>query len=82
MELDLPTDECTLVLACDGLWDVLSSEEVAQIVGDSEEAGADVHALAVKLRDFGYSMNSFDNISVAIVKFRDKKGAKPFLFIV
>jgi protein phosphatase 1L len=53
-----------LILACDGLWDVLSDEEAVEIAaqhGDPERA-------ATKLRNKAFSLGSTDNISVMVVQ--------------
>jgi len=58
--------EC-LVMACDGIWDVVS-DEAACVVVKSE--GDDLTRGCMKLRDFAYSFGSLDNISVIAVKFK------------
>lgn len=53
-----------LILACDGLWDVLSDEEATRIAvmeRDPERA-------AIKLRDAALDKSSTDNISVVVVQ--------------
>jgi len=52
-----------LILACDGLWDVVTDEEAVEFAlacRNPEEA-------AVKLRDTAYSRESRDNISVLVI---------------
>jgi len=56
-----------LIIACDGLWDVLSNEEVIGIV---HKYGRPDRAAAA-LRDFSYSKGSEDNISVIVYKFEN-----------
>ncbi|KJE88716.1 AGC protein kinase [Capsaspora owczarzaki ATCC 30864] len=59
-----PADEF-VILACDGLWDVVSYElavEIARSVPDPVSA-------AKKLRDLAYLYGSEDNISVVVIKF-------------
>lgn len=52
-----------LILACDGLWDVVDDEEAVQIALDSN----DPHDAAVKLREKAKEKLSRDNISVLVV---------------
>lgn len=59
-----PQDDRFLVLACDGVWDVLTDAEVAALVlagsgSDTERAGRVVAE--------AYKRGSTDNISVAVV---------------
>ena len=56
-----------VVLACDGVWDVLSSQQAVNIV---RAAGPDPGRAACALRDTAYLLNSNDNISVIVVSFR------------
>jgi protein phosphatase 1B len=60
-----------LVLACDGIWDVMSNEEVAQfILQQSTEGGVDnLGELAEILIDTCLEKGSRDNMSVVIVAF-------------
>ena len=49
-----------LVLACDGLWDILSDEDAVNIANSFP----DPEVAAQKLRDYAYTEGSKDNISV------------------
>uniref|UniRef100_A0A7S4I284 PPM-type phosphatase domain-containing protein n=1 Tax=Vannella robusta TaxID=1487602 RepID=A0A7S4I284_9EUKA len=52
-----------IVMACDGLWDVVTNDQVADLlrnVNTPEEA-------TVKLRDVAYVLGSTDNISVIVI---------------
>lgn len=54
-----------LILACDGVWDILTDDEAVSIVapiGDPEKA-------AIKLRDVAYEKGSDDNITVIVIRF-------------
>lgn len=54
-----------LILACDGLWDVLTSQEACDIVASVAHLGA---AEAVReLVHTAYDAGSFDNISAVLV---------------
>ncbi|NGX62174.1 MAG: hypothetical protein K940chlam9_01668, partial [Chlamydiae bacterium] len=57
-----------LVLACDGLWDVATNNEVYQAIWQMEEAGKNVRQMAGYLA-FGAQMHkSRDNVTVVVVK--------------
>ncbi len=56
-----------LLLACDGVWDVMSNEQAVKIVRDALASGKSLTEAAKKLRDTTYKMGSGDNISVMIV---------------
>lgn len=61
------------VIACDGLWDVLTGEQVAGIVRDElrSKPAVDLGELAAKLVRESLEMNSRDNVTVMIVHFVD-----------
>jgi len=59
----LPTDT-HLVVACDGVWDVLSDQEVAEIVHGTEEC----QKAADLLKDRALVKGSMDNISVMVIR--------------
>jgi serine/threonine protein phosphatase PrpC len=56
-----------LVLACDGLWDKLSNEEVGEIVRTQVCAEADLYQTAELLMKTSYDKGSTDNISVMVI---------------
>ena len=66
-EWQLTPDDCFLVLATDGLWDVTSNELVAQMVMNAE----DPKWVAKQLCDVAWRNGSSDNISVIVVDLRD-----------
>ncbi|KYQ92794.1 protein phosphatase 2C-related protein [Tieghemostelium lacteum] len=55
-----------MIMACDGLWDVMSDDEAVQMVlpliNDPESA-------CIKLRQEAYNLGSTDNISIIVIKF-------------
>lgn len=53
-----------LILACDGLWDVLSDDEAVTIAASE----TDPEKGAIKLRDTALSKFSTDNISVVVIR--------------
>ncbi|KAJ6231450.1 leucine-rich repeat protein soc-2 homolog-like protein [Anaeramoeba flamelloides] len=69
-----PTIECYdisksdmkyLVLACDGVWDVLSNQQVADIV--MKNRNKNISKIALHIRNNAYALESADNISVLVV---------------
>jgi serine/threonine protein phosphatase PrpC len=63
----IPPGGATLVLGCDGLFDYLSSNDVAHVVS-STEAGEGVEALAPRLAKAAFVQGSQDNISAMVVR--------------
>eukprot|EP01113_Clastostelium_recurvatum_P047902 TRINITY_DN8615_c0_g1_i8.p1 TRINITY_DN8615_c0_g1~~TRINITY_DN8615_c0_g1_i8.p1 ORF type:complete len:212 (+),score=28.59 TRINITY_DN8615_c0_g1_i8:686-1321(+) len=63
---DLPRDQF-LILACDGVWDILSDEQATSIVQRALAEGGGAHHAAQMLMDSAYTAGSQDNISVMIV---------------
>eukprot|EP00796_Vickermania_ingenoplastis_P013267 gene13267-9110_t len=74
----LNTEEDTFaVLACDGIWDVMSSEQVIQFVKMRREQLMPLGTIAEELMDACLSSQPFgigcDNMSVIIVEFKHKE---------
>jgi len=65
-EAELKSDDI-LILACDGLWDVVSSADVAKFVGAIADKGP--HFIAKQLRNMAIEKHSSDNVSVIAVTF-------------
>ncbi|GKT26800.1 Protein phosphatase 2C family like protein [Aduncisulcus paluster] len=64
VETLLPTDKF-LILACDGVWDVLKDQSaVSLLTSEKDPVGA-----SVKLRDQAFYQGSTDNISVVVIMF-------------
>ena len=61
--IELKETDSFLILACDGVWDVLSDQESCDIVASE----IDPLTAAKKLRDRAFELNSLDNISVIVV---------------
>ena len=59
-----PSDEFVL-MACDGVWDVLTSQQAVDVV----RCVLDPVKAAVMLRDCAYSRGSSDNLSVVVIRF-------------
>ena len=60
-EVELQAGDEYLVLACDGLFDVLTDDEIAELL-----TTAPPDLASVMLRDYAYSLGSGDNISVLV----------------
>jgi len=74
-------DEC-LVLASDGLWDVMSNEEVGEVARHilrrrrrslSGEETSPAQVVADSLTEIAYGRNSKDNISIIVVDLKSKR---------
>ena len=65
LEMDVSDAIEHLILACDGIWDVLSNDLVVEVVKAAETP----QAAAIQLRDLAYQLGSQDNISVIVVSF-------------
>ncbi|GAM19275.1 hypothetical protein SAMD00019534_024500 [Acytostelium subglobosum LB1] len=56
-----------LILACDGVWDLISDEEAVKVISTIPDPAKSSETL----RDLAFSQGSTDNISVMIVKLHD-----------
>jgi serine/threonine protein phosphatase PrpC len=71
MQRPISTADRFLILACDGVWDVLSGQQACDSVRAAlEESEGDPNAAARKLAGDAYKANSEDNISVIVCKLR------------
>lgn len=68
-------DNNILILACDGLWDVISDQEATNIAHNMVKK-YDVEKAAKILRDIAYERGSTDNITVMLIKFLKEKEIK------
>ncbi|KAA6422946.1 MAG: phosphatase 2C [Trebouxia sp. A1-2] len=64
-EQQLSSQDDALILASDGLWDVLANQDAAQLIKDIK----DPQRAAKKLTDEAYARGSNDNISCIVVRF-------------
>ncbi|KAH0792820.1 protein phosphatase 2C [Histomonas meleagridis] len=62
-EFTVDDDDFALIVACDGLWDVVTDEMAGMIVRQSQTA-ADA---AVTLKNYAFALGSKDNISVIVI---------------
>ncbi|KAF9613372.1 hypothetical protein IFM89_007450 [Coptis chinensis] len=80
-------DEC-LVVASDGLWDVMANDEVGEIARHllkrlrrstlaDETSSPPAKAVADHLTDLAYRKNSLDNISIIVVDLKSKRKRQP-----
>ena len=72
LERTITKDDAFIIIATDGLWDVLSNQTVAQIsctVAKRSERG--VQEVAEALAQDAYAKGSTDNISVIVLDLRE-----------
>ncbi|BFU22502.1 leucine rich repeat / protein phosphatase 2C domain containing protein [Entamoeba histolytica HM-1:IMSS-B] len=62
-EYDIMANDEFVIVACDGVWDVVSNQKAVDIIKTSKSLSIG----SVRLRDFAYSMGSQDNITCAVV---------------
>jgi len=67
-ERNRATDEF-LILACDGIWDVMSNEELCDFVRDRMQISDDLEAICNCVVDTCLSKGSRDNMSIVIAAF-------------
>jgi serine/threonine protein phosphatase PrpC len=65
--IQLTEQDSLLILACDGVWDVMSDQAACELVAGH----IDPLEAAITLRDKAYELNSLDNISVIVVSLGD-----------
>jgi serine/threonine protein phosphatase PrpC/Leucine-rich repeat (LRR) protein len=75
-ELD-PNKHKFLILACDGVWDVVSDQTAAELVNstwnklesESSSSQSKLSLCSAILRDYAFAIKSLDNISCIVLKF-------------
>ena len=82
LTLELDGTEDFLVLGCDGVWDVLDEDTLAEILQTHVKNGGDKHILAKVVVDYCKGHGSQDNITVIVVCFkrspsRQSSGSQP-----
>jgi protein phosphatase 1L len=65
----ITTGDEFLILACDGVWDVLSNQQAVELVRASLQQNGDCKLASKILVDAAYQAGSMDNISALIIKF-------------
>ena len=53
-----------IVVACDGVWDILTTREVDRFI--LMHAALPAHRIAATIRDTAFARNSFDNVSCVV----------------
>jgi len=66
-----------LVLACDGVWDVMSNEDVCTYIKHQFTLTSDVDEITARVIDTCFSKGSRDNMSIMIVAFENAPKVDP-----
>lgn len=66
---EVTSDDDYIILACDGVWDVVSDAKACSLVTSLFEQGYDPHGAAKKLCQLAMDNSTTDNVTVMIVKF-------------
>ncbi len=72
-EIPRTPDMLALILACDGIWDVLSDQEASKIVFSAIKEGLSMQGVAQRLVESAFKKQSSDNLSVLIVDLRENE---------
>ena len=64
-----------MVLACDGVWDVMSNVDVAEFVASGLKMRFDVEKIATELLDFCLRKGSRDNMTAIVILFKSEDEA-------
>ncbi len=62
------TETKYIVMACDGLWDVIDSEEIGKVINQILKKNPNIENLAVELANRALELGSTDNISLIIIE--------------
>jgi len=65
-ETELCEDDEFLILACDGLWDVISDQNAVELVRDVDDA----QTASQMLLEYAKSQHTTDNVTVLVVRFK------------
>ncbi|KAL0072353.1 mgpp2cl-1, protein phosphatase 2C-like protein 1 [Marasmius tenuissimus] len=68
-ETELCEDDEFLILACDGLWDVINDQGAVDLIRDIEDA----QAASQKLLKYALSHHTTDNVTVVVVRFKNQR---------
>jgi serine/threonine protein phosphatase PrpC len=79
IQLQLTREDEFIVIACDGLWDVMTKEEVVEFCSKRLSEANDPQTAAQDLVDRAFALGSLDNISVLVVALKqfDTSSAPP-----
>lgn len=64
---EISDDDVGFVVACDGLWDVMTDEDVGEVVREAKNA----EDAATLLKNTALALGSIDNVSVVVVLFKE-----------
>jgi serine/threonine protein phosphatase PrpC len=70
-KVEVGKDDLYVVLACDGVWDVMSDQDVCDVV--SKQFGAPREAAKEVLRE-AYARKSEDNLTATVIQFEWQSG--------
>ncbi|KAH0794905.1 protein phosphatase 2C [Histomonas meleagridis] len=73
---EIEDDDVALIIACDGIWDVIEDEYAANIVREAKSATD----AANTLKNYAFSLQSKDNITSLIVKFNPSENESGFFY--
>lgn len=57
-----------IVMACDGLWDIVESEDLGKVINKILKANPKADNLAVELAQYALNEGSGDNVSVIVIE--------------
>lgn len=66
-----------LILACDGIWDVMTNEEIAEFISTELQYEEDINEVTSNVIDYCLEKGSRDNMSVILVVFPKAPKPKP-----
>nr|CCA26722.1 protein phosphatase 1E putative [Albugo laibachii Nc14] len=68
-EIEITSDVAFLILACDGLWDTITSQEAVRHVRERLQKGETAEIASRSLANLAIRSGSSDNVSVIVVRF-------------
>ncbi|THV05051.1 protein phosphatase 2C [Dendrothele bispora CBS 962.96] len=68
-ETELCDDDECLILACDGLWDVISDQAAVDLIRDTP----DPQLASTRLMKYALSHHTTDNVTVEVIRFKKQK---------
>jgi serine/threonine protein phosphatase PrpC len=57
-----------IVMACDGLWDIIESKDLGKIINSILKTNSKIDNIAVELADYALKQGSSDNVSVIVIE--------------
>ncbi|CAM9789834.1 unnamed protein product [Phaeothamnion confervicola] len=71
-ETEIGPNDRFLLLACDGLWDVLTMDEAVRHASTFFDEGKCSQAVAMQMCELAYRMGTSDNVTVVVVRFHHR----------